>query len=55
MSNPLAAKFAAKAAEYARANPTPTNLATANGICIDAIRAGATATDIRHAVQNNRS
>lgn len=54
MSNPLAAKFAAKAAEYARANPTPGNIATADAICVDAVRVGATGTDIQKAVQNRR-
>ena len=54
MSNPTAAKVAAAAAEYARQNPTPANIATANGIAITAIRAGATGTDIQQAVQNNR-
>ncbi|MCX5522222.1 hypothetical protein OG342_04980 [Streptomyces bobili] len=54
MSNPVAAKVAAAAAEYARANPTPDNRATANALCVDAVRAGATGTDIQQAVQNNR-
>ena len=54
MSNPLAAKVAAAAAEYARQNPSPANVATANALCVDAIRAGATGTDIQQAAQNNR-
>lgn len=54
MSNPVAAKVAAAAAEYARQNPSPDNRATANAICVDAIHAGATGTDIQKAVQNRR-
>lgn len=54
MSNPTYAKIAAEAAKYARQNPTPDNLATANALCIDAIRAGATGTEIQQAAQTPR-
>lgn len=54
MSNPLAAKVAAAAAQAARANPTPDNIATANAIAINAVNSGATGHEIQQAVQNNR-
>ncbi|MDF2710598.1 MAG: hypothetical protein K0R62_6250 [Nonomuraea muscovyensis] len=54
MSNPTAAKVAAAAAQAARQDPTPANIATANAIAINAVRAGATGHEIQQAVQNNR-
>jgi hypothetical protein len=55
MSNPTAANVAAAAAHHARQNPTTNNIATANAICIDAIRAGATGTEIQQATHTHRS
>jgi hypothetical protein len=54
MSNPTFAKIAAAAARHARQNPTRDNLATANALCINAIRAGATGTEIQQAAQAPR-
>ena len=54
MSNPNAAKIAAAAAEYARRNPTPTNVDTANALLVDAVRIGATGEELRDAGRNIR-
>lgn len=54
MSNPTFAKIAAAAAHHARQNPTPANVATANALCVEAIRAGATGTEIQQAAQAPR-
>jgi hypothetical protein len=54
MSNPTAANVAAAAAHHARQNPTQENLAVANAICVDAIKAGATGTEIQQATQTPR-